>query len=203
MAQSVPSADTLLIRISKFISNFFNPFTSLLVYLFYYNLTTFPFKDALWEFVPKILILVVPITLWIYWNVRKGNYSNMDVSNRQERKSLYVFILVCMLVYLLFSYMFQESFDLVMLFLLVLIILMQVSNYFIKSSMHTALNVYTAALFAAVSPPIGILWILIAALVGATRVILKRHTTREVVMGALIAASISFIYLYIVIQHNQ
>ncbi|HQD45325.1 MAG TPA: phosphatase PAP2 family protein, partial [Kaistella sp.] len=68
--------------------------------------------------------------------------------------------------------------------------------YFIKSSMHTAFNVFVAALFFAKSPVLGIFWLGIAVLVGITRIILKRHTVKEVFMGAIIAGVVSFIYLY-------
>jgi len=47
---------------------------------------------------------------------------------------------------------------------------------------------------------VGLIWLGVAALVGLTRVILKRHTVREVFLGAGIAFLISFIYLYCDIQ---
>ena len=80
---------------------------------------------------------------------------------------------------------------------------MQVSNYFIKSSMHTAFNIFVAALFFSINPYIGLIWLGIAILVGFTRIILKRHTIGEVVAGAIIASFISFIYLYANIQYQN
>ncbi|MFP7654515.1 phosphatase PAP2 family protein [Chryseobacterium proteolyticum] len=62
--------------------------------------------------------------------------------------------------------------------------------------MHTAFNVFVAGLFYAISWKMGLLWLGIAVLVGITRVILKRHTIKEVFMGAAIAFLISFLYLY-------
>ena len=86
---------------------------------------------------------------------------------------------------------------------MVLLLVMQISNYFIKSSMHTAFNVFVAALFFAVHSGMGIFWFGIAILVGISRIILKRHTVQEVIAGAAIASFVSFIYLYthIQIQH--
>jgi membrane-associated phospholipid phosphatase len=43
----------------------------------------------------------------------------------------------------------------------------------------------------------------IASLVGITRIILKRHTVKEVFMGAGIAFMVSFIYLYCNIQFQH
>ena len=71
--------------------------------------------------------------------------------------------------------------------------------------MHTAFNVFVAALFFAFDVKMGIIWLGIAILVGITRIILKRHTVKEVFMGAGIAILVSFLYLYCnnKYQHND
>lgn len=200
--QNNVTAHPIVISLSKFISNFFNPLTSLFLYFAYYSNKHYDLKKSLYEFLPILLILILPISGWIYWNVRRGNYTNMDVSNRKQRNSLYIFIAVAMLVYLLINFMIDGQIDYTMLFLFILLILMQVSNYFIKSSMHTAINVFAAALFFAQNQILGLAWLFIAVMVGITRIILKRHTPKEVLMGAAIAAVVSFFYLYIYIQNQ-
>lgn len=200
--QNNVTAHPIVIFLSKFISNFFNPLTSLFLYFAYYSNKHYDLKKSLYEFLPILLILILPISAWIYWNVRKGNYTNMDVSNRKQRNSLYIFIAVAMLVYLLINFMIDGQIDYTMLFLFILLILMQVSNYFIKSSMHTAINIFAAALFFAQNQILGLAWLFIAVMVGITRIILKRHTPKEVLMGAAIASMVSFFYLYIYIQNQ-
>lgn len=192
-----------LIRISKIISNFLNPLTSLLIYFAYSSSLQYNLSEIAKLFLPLLIIVIIPISAWIYWNVRKGNYSNMDVSNRKQRKSLYFFIAAVLILFLFYEYFFNKNIDFIVIFLLVLLLLMQFSNYFIKSSMHTAFNVFVAALFFAINPTLGVIWFGIAILVGITRIILKRHTPKEVISGALIALLVSFIYLYtnIQIQH--
>lgn len=194
------SQNPAVITVSKLISNFFNPLVSLIIYFVYSSYLDFSAGAAFKRFVPILLITVLPIVIWILWNVRKGNYSNLDVSNREQRKSLYFFIAGAIALYLIYDYSVNTTIDLIMLFLLILLFAMQVSNYFIKSSMHMAFNVFVAALFFYKSPLLGLIWFGIATLVGVTRIILKRHTPKEVLMGAAIAASVSFIYLYITIQ---
>ncbi|WP_294218486.1 phosphatase PAP2 family protein [uncultured Chryseobacterium sp.] len=149
---------------------------------------------------PILLIVILPVIIWILWNVKTGRYVNMDVSNRVQRKTLYIFIVVCVMVYMVYAYLASGSIDLVMLFILILLLALQISNFFIKSSMHTAFNVLVAALFVPMSWITGIIWLGIAALVGVTRVILKRHTVREVITGAGIAFVVSLIYLYCSMQ---
>ena len=190
------SQNSFLIVASRLISNIFNPLTALLVYFVYFSYQHYTWEEMLHRFWPILLIVALPVSFWIVWNVKKGNYSNMDVSNRNQRKSLYVVIGIVMLVYLIVFYMMNKSIDTIMLFLLILLFLMQISNYFIKSSMHTAFNVITAAFFFNQDVKLGVLWLIIAIIVGLTRIVLKRHTLSEVLMGGFLAAAVSAIYIY-------
>lgn len=192
-----------VIGISKFISNFFNPLTSLIIFFIYSSVLNYSAATAMQTFLPILLLIVSPIVIWIVWNVKNGNYSNLDVSNRNQRKSLYFFISGCIGVYLIYYYITTGTADVLMIFLMFLLLVLQFSNYFIKSSMHTAFNVFVAALFFSENPLLGIIWAVIAALVGITRVILGRHTAKEVITGAALAALVSFIYLYTNIQFQH
>lgn len=188
--------NSVIITISKFISNVFNPLTSLLVYFIYFSYRHYSLNEAFGRFLPLLLILILPLSAWIFWNVKKGAYSNMDVSNRNQRKSLYIIIGVLMLIYMIIYYMLYQEIDHTLLFLFILLLMMQFSNFFIKSSMHTAFNVIAAAFFYTQNEALGYAWLLLAIIVGITRVILKRHTTAEVLMGALLAAIVSVAYIY-------
>ncbi|CAA7195578.1 hypothetical protein CHRY9293_01765 [Chryseobacterium potabilaquae] len=186
--------------ISKIISDFFNPLVSLFIFFLYMSVQKYSFKDSLIYFSPILLIIILPVIIWLVWNVKTGRYTNMDVSNRNQRKTLYIFIGICVITYLIFHYIQNRHLDFVMLFILILLITLQISNFYIKSSMHTAFNIFVAALFFSLNPQAGLIWLGIAVLVGITRIILKRHTVKEVFMGAGIAFVISFIYLYCNIQ---
>lgn len=192
--------DLLIKKVSKIITNFFNPITSLFIYFIYRNLQLHSFQETVSLFLPLFLCIALPIYLWIFWNVKKGNYTNMDVSNRNQRKSLYFVVGATLLAYLLYYYWRNHTIDLVLLFVLFLLLAMQVSNYIIKSSMHTAFNIFAAALFFAISPMMGLIWFGIAIIVGITRIILKMHTIKEVFAGAAVSILVSFIYLYANIQ---
>lgn len=190
--------DPIILSISRFISNFFNPLVSLVIYFFYYSYINYTWEEATKKFLPILLLLIIPVGLWIYRNVKKGNYTNMDVSNRKQRHSLYVFIILATIVFLAVDYFIHKEIDWTVLMLCILLMLMQASNFFIKSSMHTSLNIYVAALFYAINPVIGIGWFLLSVLIGVTRIILKRHTIKEVLAGGLIAIFVSLIYLTMV-----
>ena len=197
--------NSFVIKISKIISNFFNPLTSFFLFYLYFSLKNFTREEAISNFLPIFFIILLPISLWIFWNVKKGNYTNMDVSNRNQRKSLYFFIAAAILVYLIYEYFVNNHLnhlDFIMLFISILLILMQISNYYIKSSMHTAFNVFVSALFFVENITLGIVWILLSIVVGITRIILKRHTPKEVLMGFSIATFVSLMYIYVMIQNN-
>lgn len=189
--------------ISKIISDFFNPLVSLIIFFVYMSVQKYSLQDSLSYFLPILLIVIIPVVIWLVWNVKTGRYTNMDVSNRLQRKTLYVFIAICVIGYIAFNYIKNGYIDFIMLFILILLFALQISNFFIKSSMHTAFNVFVATLFFVLNWKMGILWLGIAALVGMTRIILKRHTVKEVFMGAGIAFLISFIYLYCNIQFQH
>lgn len=193
----------LLLKISKVISDFFNPLTSLIIFFVYMSISESTLKDSVLYFLPVLLMIIVPVVIWLVWNVKTGRYTNMDVSNRVQRKTLYIFIAVCVVAYLIFNYFRNGYIDLVMLFILLLLFVLQISNLFIKSSMHTAFNIFVAALFFTLNWKMGLIWLGIAILVGITRVILKRHTVKEVFMGAGIAFMVSFLYLYCNIQFQH
>ncbi|PKF76158.1 phosphatase PAP2 family protein [Chryseobacterium sp. PMSZPI] len=194
---------SVLHKVSKIISDFFNPLVSLLIFFIYMSIKEYNLKDSLLYFIPVLLMVIVPVVIWLVWNVKTGRYTNMDVSNRVQRKTLYIFIAVCVILYLIFNYIRNGYLDLVMLFILILLFALQISNLFIKSSMHTAFNIFVAALFFSLDWKMGLLWLGVAFLVGITRIILKRHTVKEVFMGAGIAFLVSFIYLYCNIQFQH
>lgn len=200
MEEKQPS---FILRISKIISDFFNPLLSLFIFFLYMSIKNYSLQDSLFYFLPILLLIIAPIIIWLVWNVKTGRYTNMDVSNRVQRKTLYIFIAACVIAYLAFNYFKNGYVDFVMLFILILLFALQISNFFIKSSMHTAFNIFVAALFFALNMRMGFIWLAIAVLVGITRIILKRHTPKEVFMGAFIAFIVSFIYLYCNIQFQH
>ncbi|MDR6922389.1 MULTISPECIES: phosphatase PAP2 family protein [Chryseobacterium] len=200
MEEKQPS---LVHKISKVISDFFNPLVSLFIFYLYMSVREYSLKDSLFYFVPILLMTIIPVIIWLIWNVKTGRYTNMDVSDRVQRKTLYIFVAGCLMSYLIFHYIRNGYIDLVMLFILILLITMQISNFFIKSSMHTSFNIFVAALFFTLDWKMGLVWLGIATLVGITRIILKRHTIKEVFMGAGIAFLVSFVYLYCDIQFQH
>ena len=192
----VQDGNNMLERISKIISNIFNPIVSLLVFYIYHSFSRHTAAEAFKSMLTLLVMVIIPVIYWILHNVRKGRYTNRDVSNRQQRKSLYYFIISTLIVYEIFLYLYGKKADLNVLFLILLLIIMHFSNYFIKSSMHTALNLFVAALFYPDNHIIASIWLCLTVLVGISRLILKRHSVAEVFSGAAIGIVVSILYLY-------
>ena len=201
---SKENQSNLLVTFSNIISNVLNPLFSLLIFFVVYSYQKSEGEINLKSFLLPILLVIIPIFGCIYWNVRKGNYINMDVSNRKQRNSLYLFNFFIISIYIAVLFYTKQNFHyiLIIIFLLVLMVVMFLSNLFIKSSMHTSFNVFVSALFFALNPIYGFIWLFLTILVAISRIILKRHTVKEVIMGAFIAIIVSFVYLYFDIQNH-
>jgi membrane-associated phospholipid phosphatase len=200
--QKLPSS--LLIKLSNILSNVLNPLFSLLIFFIYFAKEKMEISEAFKNLLWMVVLVIIPIFSWIFWNVKTGRYTNMDVSDRKQRNSLYIFNVLIISIYIAFLYFTQQNFDLILIiiFVMALMLIMHFSNFFIKSSMHTSFNVFVSALFFSLNIYFGLFWLLLTILVGISRVILKRHTVKEVIMGASIATVVSFIYLYLNIKNQ-
>lgn len=177
-----------------------NPLLSLVFYFIYLqNFTNENMKNPhrLWY---AFFLIILPIAAWIFYHVKKGKYTNLDVSNRHQRRTLYYFIYSVVVLFIFIQYYLNANWDFEAIYLLLLLILMGFSNYLIKSSMHTAFNLFVAALYFSHDIYLGIAWLSLTFLVAITRLILKRHTLAEVLMGALLGSIVSIAYLYTRIQ---
>ena len=191
-----------VVFLSKVISNLLNPLFSLLIFFVCFAYVKMTWEESLVNILLMIALVVIPIFSWIGWNVKKGNYTNMDVSDRKQRNSLYLFNFIVIAIYTGVLYFTKQRTDLlfIIVFLFILMLIMHISNFFINSSMHTAFNVFVTALFFSLNPILGIIWFVLTSFVAISRIILKRHTPKEVIMGAFIGTVVSLAYLYFNIQ---
>ena len=71
------------------------------------------------------------------------------------------------------------------------------TNFKIKSSLHTSLNCYLAACVFQIDSVVGIILFVMTLVVAWSRIILKRHTLSEVVMGFLVGAIASVVLIHL------
>lgn len=142
--------------------------------------------------------IFVPLSLRMYLKSRNGSYTNFDVSDRKQRKSLFVFILPLMVVvtFILYKTGQPDGIFLGVLFATILTIVSQVVNFFIKSSLHVSLSIFLSCLMMPLFFKLAIIMLLFTVLIGWSRVVLGRHTKQEVYFGACVGTIVSMVMLF-------
>jgi membrane-associated phospholipid phosphatase len=143
--------------------------------------------------------IFVPSICWMYLKSKNGSYTNFDVSDKIQRRSLFIYIIPFLIVVniVLFLTHQSETICLSVLFATILTLVSQLVNYFIKSSMHVSLTLYLAFLAFASSLSIaGFFFLIFTIIIGWSRVVLKRHSVLEVFVGAAIGLTIGTIMFY-------
>lgn len=185
--------------IAKFISFIGHPLLTIPLFVIIVMFACEDFKKA--SFVSFIIIgcVFVPLILWMYIKSKNGSYTNFDVSDKIQRKSLFFFIIPLLLLATIILYSTGQSKVLwiSVLFALVIILVSQIVNIYVKSSLHVSLNIYLSFLIIPINYKIGVILLIMTILIGWSRIVLGRHTLKELIFGAAIGLITSLIMNYI------
>lgn len=145
-------------RFARFISVVGHP---LLTIPLFAAIVMFKFNDLKTAAIVTFLIIgcvFVPMILIMYFKSRNGSYTNFDVSDKKQRRSLFFYAVPLLLVVTIILFKTEQTLNLCIsvLFAQILLIISQVINYFVKSSMHVSFNIYLAALIFTFDYKIGI-----------------------------------------------
>ena len=189
----------LFARIISFISN-----PVLLSIPFSYALVFKSREDFLyalaWTFVSILFASLVGV--FVVLAVRKGVFSDFDISKRQERTPIFIFTGLLSVLYFLIVFLLNGPRVLLIALgaLLLGVIIADIINRKIKASIHLAVfssfSVIMGILYG------GIFWalLLIAPLVAWSRVKLKKHEPLETIVGGLVGIII-VLMLYVVVKY--
>lgn len=131
--------------------------------------------------------VVLPVAAWNYWQVRRGRYTNFDVSARRQRGSFYGVLLALLGLATGSAWLLDAplAWRAGLGVVLGLVLLCYLLNFRLKVSLHAALSFFLAG---GVGLLAGLGWAIgaagLAGLVAASRVVLRRHTPLEVLVGA-------------------
>lgn len=131
--------------------------------------------------------------------IKRGIFTNIDVSNRKQRVFLYPFAIIVVLLFGVIVYLFNGPYTLTaasICFVLGLIIL-DLINRKIKASIHVA---SVAAGVTGVVMAFGgftYLLFLLIPLTAWARVVEKKHTPMETIVGACAGVSLTFVFITI------
>lgn len=140
-----------------------------------------------------VLLTALPVALVVYVQVKRGKWSDLDVSQRTQRYTLYPLTLVCLgLLAYLYWRIHAPVAAIKSVFTLVLAnVINGIINLYWKVSAHATTAAACSTLLWQYS--VGHTWgppaTIGAVLVGWSRVELKRHTTGQVLVGWLVGAS--------------
>ncbi|MGK6350513.1 phosphatase PAP2 family protein [Parapedobacter sp. DT-150] len=185
--------------VAKFISTIGHPFLTVPVFAVF---LLFSIESPQRATVLSLLIIggiFVPIGLKTLWGVRKGTYTNLDVSDRVQRQKWFIATTLLLLaVTIIFWLTGQDrTLRLAMACALVLLILAQVVNRRIKASMHLAFHAFLGFLILHFNETAGIIFLLFAPLLAWSRIHLKRHVWKEVVVGMVLGTILGLVFWYL------
>ncbi len=144
-----------------------------------------------------IVIVILPAIVFIAFRVRRGHYTDVDVSVRQHRFGLYLFGGGCFVLGTVLFAMLGAPRILVASLLAALVALAMgtLITTRTKASVHAGVTAGCAAVLLFVSLPLALLVCVAALTVGWARIYLHQHTATQVILGwaiALVSVAIVF-----------
>ena len=183
----------MITAIARFISFISNPLFVLVPvpFMLVYK-TSNDFGYALrWSFYSFAFLFIV--VAFVVYGVKRGIFTDLDVSKREQRPLLFTVTVILALLYTLGLYVFHGPFILLITIFGILtgVFISSAVNTKIKASMHVAtISAVTSALGIGYS---GKYWLLLAIIpvIGWARVQIKRHTVSETIVGAALGCLLS------------
>lgn len=140
--------------------------------------------------VSVLLAMVAAILIISIWNVRSGRWMHIDANNPSERRSLNLFLSAGLLTVSAVTWFSDLPYELAVGFLVsgLVVVVALVFAPILKISLHTSFATTSTGLF---WPN---LWLILAGsfvifALAWSRIILRRHTIREVILGCLLGAA--------------
>ena len=132
------------LKIARLISRVGHPIVLLVAYLFSFLFSVHNPEKATWTLTIIILLGVLPLILWNLIRTRKGLYSNFDVSIRNQRSSMYLFILLLAVVVVIALWYSNQPENILIgsLVLIQLLLIAFLLNFKTKVSLHIAIAVF-------------------------------------------------------------
>ena len=179
----------------QIISYVLNPLLMLLIlpYLLILKTTNNEQTALIWTL--YTLIFLAALAIYILYEVKRGVFSDLDISRRDQRPPLFHLALFLTVVYLVGLYFFAAPRILYVLALGMLIGICAVSiiNRRIKASIHVGTIASLLVAVAMIYKGYYFLLLLLIPLVGWARVQIKKHTIPEVLVGGVLGSLLSLI----------
>ena len=187
-------------KIASYISVIGHPLLTIPIFAIIALFTYEKFQNALLHSSLILVCFFLPITLRMYLKSKNNSYTNFDVSDQTQRQSWYIFAFSLLLIVTIILFITNQprTLNLSVLFSLILLVTSQIMNYFIKSSLHVSLNIFLSFLIMPMNLIIGLLFIVFTFFIAWSRLILKRHTVKEIITGFIIGLTVGISSLFFI-----
>lgn len=171
---------------AKLLSTLGHPFILLPLVLAFLSMEKVGFNRS-WPILAAIAVSLTAMGIFLFFQKKQGKISNWDVSTRSERsRNIYQPILLLVTLVAVFLYIFNQPFAGETLLFGLMMLVCYAINARLKISQHTLMVFYLSVLLLPVDIRAGIPMLILAPLVGWSRVVLGRHQTTEVMAGAAV-----------------
>lgn len=151
-----------------------------------------------WSFLVVLFALVT--AGFLLYGIKKGFISNFDVSVRKQRVIIYPFVTTMAMIFIGILYFLKgpQILQFGSIALVISLIILDFVNTKIKASIHVASVASLALSLSVIYGTWFYLFLLIVPLIAWSRVVMKRHTPRETVVGAICGFVLTLITIFIV-----
>jgi membrane-associated phospholipid phosphatase len=181
--------------IARLISIIFHPLVVIMAFAMFYITTIYDNEMALLVMSLIGYIAVLPIVIYNSIQLLRGKISNFDLSNQQERNKTYPLLLLILILLVLSAIYLDVPKNLILnlgIFAVMLVVFYFFRNY-LKISLHASTSFFLTALILFDFGTIGLYAAVVSILVAITRIVLKRHTGMEVMIGGLSGLLLGFL----------
>jgi hypothetical protein len=140
-------------------------------------------------------VVIVPISVLMFWQVYRGRWSNADASNPAERPMLFLSAIAGLLAALGWLHLHNPHSFLIqgMLVTAGFFLLAAILNRWIKLSLHVAFAALTATTLSLMSSWVGYVLFALIPLLFWSRLALARHRIHELAIGLVLGALTGFV----------
>ena len=175
-------------QIALAISRLAHPLILLSLFIIYSTFSIHDPQTAVWTSASILGIAVIPLLGWNVWKTHKGEYSNFDVSIREQRFSMFGIIFA--LSFLLIGFLYFSGQPTVLLIgcllLIEALLIVFLLNFWIKASLHMTVSTFIGCGLLPLDPVLARILFALVPLIGWARITQKRHHWEEVLAGVAI-----------------
>lgn len=191
-------------RFARWVSVVGHPFILMPILTGVIAFNVLPLRQALIAELVALGVVIIPAGLMTLYKVRRGTWTDLDVSQQHQRKQFYAILLPLLGLIAMIALIADVpvSIPLGATAIVLLVAIAYLLNPRIKVSLHTGFGMFVALTLFLINTWLGIGAMALATLVAWSRIVLRRHTVAEVLVGGILGIIVSglFISLLFIIE---